>query len=53
MLKNSASCARRSAIHAALGVSTRFADYGLDDPDVAIRAVLDSPRGRNFIGADL
>jgi len=38
---------------AALGVSTRFADYGLDDPDAAIRAVLDSPRGRNFIGADL
>lgn len=38
---------------AALGVSTRFADYGLDDPDSAIRAVLDSPRGRNFIGADL
>lgn len=37
----------------ALGVSTRFADYGLDDPDAAIRAVLDSPRGRNFIGADL
>jgi len=38
---------------AALGVSTRFADYGLDDPDAAIRAVLDSPRGRNFIGAEL
>jgi len=38
---------------AALGVSTRFADYGLDEPDAAIRAVLDSPRGRNFIGADL
>ena len=37
---------------AALGVSTRFADYGLDDADAAIRAVLDSPRGRNFIGAD-
>jgi phosphonate metabolism-associated iron-containing alcohol dehydrogenase len=35
----------------ALGVSTRFADYGLADPDRAIAEVIGSPRGRNFIGA--
>ena len=35
----------------ALGVSTRFADHGLADPDRAIADVIGSPRGRNFIGA--
>ncbi len=34
-----------------LGVSTQFADYGINDIDVEVARQLHSPRGQNFIGA--